>query len=574
MTPKKESISRFGIVVHDMKRMAAIASVLRKFGFGNIVRAIRSGFTADTFSSNEILEQIKEQPSGMAANLRAAIEELGTTYIKFGQMLSTRYDLLSPDFIRELAKLQDSSPQMPFETVEGILNDAYGDYHEIFESIEEIPVGSASIAQAHKAVLKDGSRVVIKVQRPNLLPLIRSDIDILNMFARVLDNNIEEIAYFNLPELIKEFEASIVSELNFNRERENIEYFEEHYASHEMLVFPTPYRELSRQNILVMKEIQGCKITLVELDKEKAQQMSEEILSVAFDMVFREGIFHADPHPGNVFVTPEGKIGLIDFGLVGKFTQSQRSEFTRIVLAIHLGDSAVIARTLLTLGHPTKRVILSDLEAEISNIISRYYLNSLKNIDIASFAADFISAGQKFAVQIPSEFTNAIRAFISIEGIIQYLTPDFDIVAAISQFSQKLLTDSFQNEDLKKMLLQVGLNLADVGHSVPTQFMQITQDLLHDGIAVRLPESTMSSTNDAMNSMTTRLAVSMMLSVITASLILAAGTSTLVVIIAVIIDVIWLFILIIWHVRVRSMRKKYRISPMLSNMKRRSQWLK
>ncbi len=572
MTQKKESISSFGVVIHDVQRMAGIANVMRKFGFGNIIRAVRSGLTVDTRSSQEILDQFKEQPSSMASRLRSAIEELGTTYIKFGQMLSTRYDLLPRDIIDELAKLQDSSPQMLFDTIEAILNQAYGDYHDIFESIEEKPLGSASIAQAHRATLKDGTKVVIKIQRPNLLPLIRSDIDILNLFARVLDNNIEEIAYFGLPDLIREFEQSIISELDFCHELENIEYFERKYGENPMFVFPTPFKELSRQNILVMREIEGQKITAVEANTENAHRMADAILDMAFDMVFREGVFHADPHPGNVFATPDNKIGLIDFGLVGKFTKSQRSEFTRIILAVHFGDCAVIARTLLSLGHPTKRVILCDLEAEISNILSRYYQASLKDIDIASFATDFISAGQKFAVQIPSEFTNAIRALINIEGIIQYLNPDFDIIKTLSQFSQKLLADSMKKEDLLTHLFQAGLNVAEIGHTVPSHLTQMVQDLEHDGLAIRLPESALSPASDAINGLATRLSVSFMLVGITIALILMNESSLILMTIALILDLLWVMVLLIWHFKGRTTKQKLSINPMLTRMKRRRQW--
>ena len=269
----------FGVVVHDVQRFAAIANVLRKFGFGNLVQAVRSGLRSDFNSSSEILNSFRDQPSDMAANLRAAIEELGTTYIKFGQMLSTRYDLLPRNIIDELTKLQDGSPKMPFDTVEGILNEAYGDYHTVFATFEETPLGAASIAQAHRATLKDGTHVVVKIQRPGLLPLIRSDIDILNIIAKTLDNNIEEISYFDLPALIGEFERSIIDELDFHNEMHNIEYFIEHYSAHTQIVFPTPYPEFSKHNILVMHELVGQKITTVTPDTDEARQMADAILN-------------------------------------------------------------------------------------------------------------------------------------------------------------------------------------------------------------------------------------------------------------------------------------------------------
>ena len=572
MTSPNSSISRFGVVVHDVQRLATIAGVLHKFGFTRLVKAINTGVSSDFQSSSEILETFKQQPSDTAANLRAAIEELGTTYIKFGQMLSVRYDLLPKSIINELSKLQDGTPRMEFSTIEDILNAAYGDYHDIFESIDTEPLGSASIAQVHRAVLKDGTRVVVKVQRPGLLPLIRSDIDILNVIAKVLDDHIEEIAYFNLPSLIDEFERSIVSELDFGNERANIEYFIQHYGSNPMLCFPEPFRDLSRPNILVMREVEGKKITTIEPDTPMAHQMADAMIDVAFDMVFREGIFHADPHPGNVFATPDHKIGLLDFGLVGTFTVRQRSEFTRLVMAIHLGDCALIARTLIGLGRPTKRVVLEDLEAEIASILQKHIKSSLQNIDLANFANEFIAAGQKFAVQIPSEFTNAVRAIINLEGIIQYLNPNLNVIATLSQFSQKLISDNFKRENLMNLMFQAGLDVSDFGRSVPSHIAQIMQDLEHDGLATRINPEITHPITDAMNAMTTRVCLTLMLFGVTLTLILAMPQRWLLIDIAISMCLIWCIILCIWHFKARSTRNRLKLNPLLARMKRRKQW--
>ena len=569
-TQRHDGISLFGVVVHDMQRLARIASILGKFGFGNLVQAVRGGISGDFQSSQEIVDTFKNQPADLATRLRSMIEELGTTYIKFGQMLSTRYDLLPPNIIEELAKLQDGSPQMPFDLVEKILNDAYGDYHTYFESIEETPLGAASIAQVHRAILKDGDHVVIKVQRPNLLPLIRSDIDILNILAKALDNHIEEIAYFNLPTLIEEFERSIVSELDFMHERSNIEYFMHKYDDKPMFVFPEPNVALTRTNILVMKEISGQKITLIEPDTPVAHQMADAILDIAFDMVIRDGVFHADPHPGNVFATPDGKIGLIDFGLVGTFTPRQRSEFMHLIMAIQLGDCALIARTLLSLGHPTRRVVLDDLAAEISAILHKYYKDSLKKIDAAAFASEFVSAGQKFAVQIPSEFTNAVRALINIEGIIAYLKPDLDVIATLGQFSKKLIGDKFKQDNLNTILFQMGLDMTEFGRTLPTHFAQIMQDLEHDGIAVRVNHDAVLPLKDASNSLATRLSISIMLLGITLCLYLAGYDFFFD--IGLFVCLGWTILLFIWHIKARSTRIRMKIYPMMNQIKRRKHW--
>lgn len=567
---QRQSISSFGAVVHDVQRLGTILNVLRKFGFGNIVKAVRSGLTGDFRTSNEIVESFKTQSDEMAEKLRNMIEELGTTYIKFGQMLSTRYDLLPPNIIRELSKLQDSSPKMPFETVEDILNQTYGDYHAYFESVDSEVLGSASIAQAHRATLKDGTRVVIKVQRPNLLPLIRSDIDIINLIAKTLDNHIEEIAYFNLPALIDEFERSIVSELDFNHERENIEYFMEHYAGNEMFVFPEPIVSLTRSNILVMKEIVGKKITLVEPDTPEAHKMADAILDMAFEMVVRDGVFHADPHPGNVFATPDNRIGLLDFGLVGNFTVQQRQEFMRMILAIKLGDCGMIARSLMTLGHPTRRVLLSELEAEISNILHKHVKSSLQTIDVAAFANEFVGAGQRFAVQIPSEFTNAVRALINIEGIIVYLKPNLDVIRTLGRFSEKLLASNFKKEHINSLIFQLGLEGSELVRTVPSHFAQLMQDVEHDGIAVRVNRDGVNPLVDALNSQATRLSVSVMLLGITFCLLLSSHRYLFD--FALVVCVIWTFVLLIWHVRLRTGRNRLRINPLLERIRRRGKW--
>ncbi len=567
---RRESISSFGVVVHDVQRLGTILNVLRKFGFGNIVKAVRSGLTGDFRTSNEIVETFKSQSDDTAAKLRQMIEELGTTYIKFGQMLSTRYDLLPPNIIRELSKLQDSSPQMPFDVIEDILNQTYGDYHEYFESVDRTVLGSASIAQAHRAILKDKTHVVIKVQRPNLLPLIRSDIDIINLIAKTLDNHIEEIAYFNLPALIDEFERSIVTELDFNHERENIEYFMAHYGSNEMFVFPEPIVSLSRSNILVMKEIEGKKITQIEPDTPEAHKMADAILDMAFEMVVRDGVFHADPHPGNVFATPDNRIGLLDFGLVGNFTVQQRQEFMRMILAIKLGDCGMIARSLMTLGHPTRRVVLSELEAEISNILHKHMKSSLQSIDAAAFANEFVSAGQRFAVQIPSEFTNAVRALINIEGIIVYLKPDLDVIRTLGRFSEKLLANNLKKENINTILFQLGLEGSELVRSVPSHFAQLMQDIEHDGVAVRLNRDAINPVVDALNIQATRLSVSLMLLGITFCLLLSSHPYLFD--FALVLCVIWTLFLLIWHFKRRTTRNRMRINPILERIRRRGKW--
>ena len=564
MKSHKSAISLPGAMLQDAKRFGKIVTVLSKYGLGVLFGEKPKGHGPNP------LESLKNDPATTAENVRLAIAELGTTYIKFGQMLSTRNDLLPKAFIDELSKLQDNTPELSFATVEQTLNDYYGDWHTYFSFIDPKPLGSASIAQVHQATTTDGQAVVLKVQRPGLLPLIRSDVDILRTLARMLDSLIEELAYFNLPALVDEFERTIVDELDFSKERNNIEHFISRYGNWPMFEFPTPYAECSCSTILVMQKLEGQKITSVPPNTEAAHQMAQAILSLAFEMIFKDGIFHGDPHPGNIFATPDNRIAILDFGAVGSFSPRQRELLMRLILAAHLGDCAMMARTLLALGHPTRRVILSDLENDISEILQRHLKQSLNKIDIAAFAHDFISAGQKYAIQIPSEFSCAVRALLGIEGIIQYLEPELDVMQTLASYAQKLLQTAFGRDAFKLNLLQFALNAGDIARTLPVQFTQIMQDLEYDGLAVRVQSGNGEKIADAINAATTRICITLMLILLTICmywqddvtlLLLCAG-----------LDLIWCVILIRWHLSLRSTRQKFRVKPLVASWKRRKKW--
>ncbi len=559
---KSQSISIPGVMLHDAKRLGKIIAVFSKHGLGAL-------FGAHDKTTDSI-ENLKNDPRTTFSRIRNVFEELGTTYIKFGQMLSTRSDILPKELVDELSKLQDTSPVLPFETVEEILNENYGDWHETFESVDPTPLGSASIAQVHRATLKTGEHVVIKVQRPGLLPLIRSDVDILQTLATGLDKHVEEIAYFDLPALIREFERSIVAELDFNHERANIEHFMASYGDKPMFVFPKPYMALSGTNILVMQELAGKKITTVEPSTPLAHNMAQAILEIAFEMIFKDGIFHGDPHPGNVFATPDGRIALLDFGAVGTFSRRQRDLLMRVILAANLGDCGMMARTLMSLGHPTKRVILSELENDIAEILQRHLKSSLNNIDVAQFAHDFVAAGQKYAIQIPSEFTCAVRSLLSIEGIIQYLEPDLDVIKTLSTYANNLVSEAFGQDALKLNALQLVLNGTDFARTMPLQFAQIMQDLENDGLAVRVHSSASDKISDAINAGVTRLTLTMMFIAMTLFMLLSEHNTLF--FIACIADLLWIIVLIRWHSNARTNRGKLKVTPYLEKLERRKNW--
>ena len=549
--------------ISDISRFGKMVSVLAKYGFGSILN--RMGLSQ--FKNTDSIETFAENPSRTASRLRCAIEELGTTYIKFGQMLSTRMDILSQEYIDELEKLQDNSPELPFETVQRILKESLAQpVDEIFASIDPTPLGTASIAQTHRATLKDGSSVVIKVQRPNLRSLVQSDIDILISFARLLENNIEEISYFHPTEILENFESSIFKELNFKNEASNIRYFSEKYKDREDCIFPDPYDDLSTKDVLVMREIVGQKITTLPAGTPEAKDVAERLLSLAFSMIFDDGVFHGDPHPGNVFITEDYKIALLDFGLIGSFSQRQRELLTNIVIAFSIGNSEIVARDILKLGHPTQRVPLDALQADIERIIAEHLKGSLNEIDVAAFAFHFVQTGQKYGVQIPSEFTCAVRALLNIEGIIQYLYPDLNVFGLIHQYSQKLIKESYTPQKIGNQVLQTAISSMGMVQTLPSHVEQVMMDLRHDGFPVKLQDRAAEPLCDAINSLATKVCISFLLTAFLISFAISGHSTAFD--ISVVAGLVWLFILIFWHKANKYVPTRLKIQPFIHRRKR------
>ncbi len=302
------------------QRVRQITTIIAKHGLHQILEKKSNKKNSGeevTFGQGEKLS------TSYATRFRLLLEDLGTTFIKFGQVLSTRPDLLSPDIISELAKLQDHCPPMSEEETKAQLAKAYDKpLEEIFAEFDMTPIASASISQVHKARLKNGDLVAVKIERPELLNEVRADIDILYYLARLLEAIVEASGFTAPQSLVKEFEDSLLKELDFRREVATIKRFYENAIGREGVVIPQVYDELCRDNLIVMEFIEGYPIR--EVDAKKDPELARKLANLAVDttlaQVFEDGLYHADPHPGNLLVMADGRIGLLDFGAAGELT--------------------------------------------------------------------------------------------------------------------------------------------------------------------------------------------------------------------------------------------------------------
>ena len=337
--------------IKDVGRLRQIMAILAKHGFGAAISKLQLGelIGLKGDSSGDTLSSASDT---MAKRIRIAIEELGPTFVKLGQILSTRTDLLSPDFIEEFQKLQDAVPEMPWEDIRHQVEGALGHpINELFQSFDQAALASASVAQVHRAVLSDGTEVAVKIQRKGIQASIQSDLNILHFLAQRSEQLIPELGLIDPVGITTEFERALSKELNFGNERSNIERFKENFTDFEGIHVPEVYRDYCTDTVLTMEFIRGVKVTEAPKKlKVDPYKLAPVMLRAMLKMVLKDGFFHGDLHPGNILIRDDHSITLVDFGLVGRLLPRQRADILDLLAGIATEDYETIARVTFDLG--------------------------------------------------------------------------------------------------------------------------------------------------------------------------------------------------------------------------------
>jgi len=399
---------------YSKKRFREIVRVLASYGFGHIIHA--------KFRS----EKMKNDPE----NLRLVFEELGPTFIKIGQILSTRPDVLPAEYISELSKLQDKAPHFPYETVISIIEEELGrPLSEIFSSLEETPMACASVAQVHTAVLLDGKKVIVKVQRPDIEEKLLEDINILIRIVKRAPNTLRDIL-LDPVEALEEILETTRIELDFNNEVLYMLRFKKENESIKCISIPNVYLNLSTKRIVVQEEIQGIKITNREKLLSEGYDMEDIgkklVLSYLYQL-FNNGFFHGDPHPGNLIIY-EKKIYYIDFGIMGSLTQKARRSVNDLLQAMVKRDIGQLVNLVMDLAEQKGPVDKNVLYEDIEYIIHYYLQTSLKNIQVSRLFMDLFEAARKNNLKLPKEFTTLLKSLLILEGVISEISPDLSIM--------------------------------------------------------------------------------------------------------------------------------------------------
>ena len=419
--------------------------------------------------------------------IRLVCEELGTTFIKFAQIASNRSDLLPEDLIEELVKLQDNAPPVSLDQIKTILKDEIPrPINEILEYFDDSPLASASIAQVHRARLKGGQEVILKIQRPHIKSIIENDIAILKNIVSIINSYFPKYNAYHPAELVKMFEDSIREELSFQKEANNVRHFKRMFSENKDVYVPDIYEELCTDEIICMEYIDGYKITDLNKLKElgiNGKDLTLRGIGLYFEQVFEHGFFHADPHPGNIFVLSDGRIAFIDYGMMGYVTETDKVDFARILLAMYQQDVQGLKKGILKFSRGLNKQKQKDLEYDVMYFLRNYTDVSLENIDGNEAMKGLNALFYEYKIKIPSKLLLLLKALIIIEGVGLKLDPDYDMIANIGPYVQRLLIKKYNPKQVKKELLKTfeesSLLLKELPEDVREIIRKVKEGKLH-----------------------------------------------------------------------------------------------
>jgi ubiquinone biosynthesis protein len=485
--------------LQDLNRLRQITTIAARHGFADLLDR------AGVFRLIGRREQVEQAPDTRAASaarrFRRMLEDLGPTFVKLGQVLSTRADLLPSEFVAELRLLQDSVTPIPLDAMRAQIQAGLGrSPEEAFARIEQEPLAAASIAQVHRATTLEGEPVVVKVQRPGIQAQISSDLHVLRALAKLLEAVVEETGIYSPVGIVEEFDRAIREELDFVHEAENVHAFEETHRARKGIRIPRVLDELSSGTVLTLEFFGGVRLLEAQLSPERRTELAHVVLDTAFRQLFEDGLFHADPHPGNFLLLADGDIGLIDFGLVGRLTRQMREQLVILIVAVAVKDSDSVARLLYRIGAPDARANIAAFRSDIDGVLGRHLPRTLGEVNARRLLSDLLDLAVKYRIRVPREYALLSRASISMEGILRQLSPDLDIVGVALPYAKELLKARYDVGDLQGGLLRALLRFQGLAADLPTQLSQILLDLETGRFNVHVRSTTLDQVNASLRS--------------------------------------------------------------------------
>jgi ubiquinone biosynthesis protein len=501
----------------NINRLRQIINILIEYGFDYFVKQL--GLIKLPTKSEKILKlkpsKIDQTPLPM--RVRLTLEELGPTFVKLGQILSTRPDIIPLKYIKELEKLQDEVPPYSYDLVVQMVQKELGaNVSELFQSFDEKPFAAASLGQAHKAILKeDKVKVVVKVQRPDMEKIIETDLDILFYLTRLAERYIPESRLYDPVGVAEEFAKTIRMELDYGTEGRNAERFRKNFKEDKTVYVPKVYWELSSKYILTMEYIEGIKINhLKELDKAgyNRKKLAENGAKAFMKQMLIDGFFHADPHPGNILVMENEIIGFMDFGMMGKIDKESREKYIDLLIAVLEYDSNKTLAGMLELGFTSQETIdTRSLKMDIADILDQYYDKTLKEIKLGEFITQLVQISIKYHIKMPAELTLLGKSLITIEGIGLALDPDFNLTEIAKPYVKDII---LERKSPQHLLLKLSNDLSEFYNLmflIPKQLSKTLKKMEEGIFKLELQHRGLENLINALDKATNRLSYSLIL---------------------------------------------------------------
>ncbi len=509
--------------VRDLGRVQDIASVLIRYGFGSFVQGLGMGEVLERAGKVLHWEQVEDYVKlDTPQRIRRVLEDLGPTFIKLGQILATRVDLFPPAYIAEFEKLQDEAPPVPFdELLPQLEEDLGGRIDDFFSSVERQPLAAASIAQVHKAVLKDGTPVILKIRRPGLRKIIEADLRLLQRIVDIAESESSDIRRFHPKEVLRQFNQSLRRELDLAAESRNAERIAANLANDPHIKIPNVYWQWTGERLNVQEFIEGIQgRDLASVDQSGLDRtlLADRGTRAVIQMIMEDGFFHADPHAGNVFYLEDNKLAFIDFGMVGRLTEERREQVVSLLYGMinHLPTKvAEILEDWSDNIHTDEQVLTIEIEA----FVDQYSSLALKDLSLTSMMSDLMALLRDHNLILPADLALLIKAYITLDGLGRHLNPEFNTLVFAAPYIQKIMMDRYKPEAIAKRGWRNLISITDLLSSLPKDLRKLLRASRKGAIQVDITVSRLDHYVNTLDSAISRITMG----IVTAALIIGSS---------------------------------------------------
>lgn len=502
------TFTRINRNIRSIKRYRNILGILIKYGFGHVVEQLNINYYLELGRRIVTLGTAPKNIDRLTQpeRLRLAMEELGPTFVKLGQILSTRPDVIPREYIEEFRKLQDEVPSVPSaELQEQIRRELGLPVEEMYASFDPVPIAAASIAQVHRATLRSGESVVVKVRRPGILEIIETDLDIMAGLAYLIENHLPGGELYDPSGLVKEFRRTIYRELDFTREGHTIDRFAANFEGDDTVYVPKVYWDFTGETVLTLEYVEGIKVSDLQVLVDKGYDLktiARHGADAFLKQVLVHGLFHGDPHPGNFFILEGNIICMLDYGMVGRLDGELKYRLVDLLLGVLQRDVDRIISLMLYSGEISDETDRKGLKRDLSEFIDDYYETPLGELNVGRLLMEFVDLMNAYRIKFPSDLMLLAKALVTMEGIGRQLDPDFNMVDHLKPFIEKLVHERLSPGNVSREFLGIMQSYGSLMKNLPRDLKEFINrinrnkfkiDLEHRGLEKLISEFDKSS---------------------------------------------------------------------------------